>query len=42
METSNNELQFLDIVIKRDIDKIWMDIYFTLMSPILVQPSKPL
>ena len=42
METSNNELPFLDIVIKRDIDKIWMDIYFTLMSPILVQPSKPL
>ena len=28
METSNNKLPFLGILIKRNDDKIWMDIYF--------------
>ena len=28
METSNKELPFLDILIERNNDKTWMDIYF--------------
>ena len=30
METSNKELPFLDILIKKNDGKIWMDIYFKL------------